>query len=313
MSHIRKTILNILAGLLLLVPLALAPRAAAAGPQTWKERETSTATFTGTWTWDADRKAFGGRWNNGAVAWLRPERFDAEQVVLVRTDPETSSSAGLTARYSGRRAGGVITGTVDWTWRGSTWRGTWRADLVPDPLPRGTPDDPMTPQQVSDVFARMAAQTDIAFRYPVDGCYARTHLMVRRMQAQGLSPRKVWAFRNGDLLQVRTPFAPAGFVDWDYHVAPLLRVRYGKGDWDMVIDPSLFDGPATAEQWAGAMKKAARSNPFVTVTNPGEAPVRPDGKRAPGSGYWPGADPTDPDAFSRDVMARFKPLEKRYR
>jgi hypothetical protein len=39
----------------------------------------------------------------------------------------------------------------------------------------------------------LAAAEDLALRFPADGCYARTHLMVQRLLDQGLAPSKVWA------------------------------------------------------------------------------------------------------------------------
>ncbi|MCX7113399.1 MAG: protein-glutamine glutaminase family protein [Proteobacteria bacterium] len=41
------------------------------------------------------------------------------------------------------------------------------------------------------LFNNMALQNDIAFKYPAEGCYARAHLMVQRLQDLGASPSKV--------------------------------------------------------------------------------------------------------------------------
>src|SRR5207249_4731468 len=98
--------------------------------------------------------------------------------------------------------------------------------------------------KAGEVFKWMARQRDIAYRYPIDGCYARAQLMVERMQKQGFYPFKVWAFANGDSLYARTRNHPRGHVTWSYHVAPVLRVRQeNKTQRWYVIDPSLFDRP----------------------------------------------------------------------
>jgi hypothetical protein len=170
----------------------------------------------------------------------------------------------------------------------------------------------VTHEKATEVFSGMARQTDIAFRFPLDGCYARTQLMVERMQKQGLKPRRVWAVANGEELYARTKNHPKGYVTWGYHVAPVLRVRgpEGKQRW-YVIDPSLFEAPATLAQWMYAqMRKREGHRPFVTVTKLGEAPVWVDRKKKDGTGYWPSADPKE-GAHKHAVatMKKYKPWE----
>jgi Glutaminase len=223
--------------------------------------------------------------------------------------PPTASSpnrpAAIVATYGGRRGAAI------------------RIEGTPPPLPQAaaappastTSSDAVSLKTANHAFARMAAQGDIAFRYPAEGCYARTHLMVKRLQAMGLRPRKVWSFARDEQLYVRTEHAPEGFVEWGYHVAPTLRVRAGGGTRDMVIDPSLFDRPVTIARWVEAQRKDATSpTPHTCVTRIGQAPTRADGERAPGTGYWPASDPKgDLDAFSSKLMSKYKPLEPRRR
>jgi hypothetical protein len=170
----------------------------------------------------------------------------------------------------------------------------------------------VTPQKCADVFNWMARQTDIAFRYPTDGCYARAHLMILRMRKYGFHPAKVWSFQNGDPLYARTPNHPRGYVTWKYHVAPILRVRFhdGKQSW-YVIDPSLFSKPVTIVAWRNAQKKpGSRYDPYITLTWPGAAPTDKNGRKLPGSGYWPGFDPREgPDTHALTTMRKYKPYE----
>jgi hypothetical protein len=170
----------------------------------------------------------------------------------------------------------------------------------------------VTPKQAWAAYRMMLAQKDIAFKFPADGCYARAHLMVRRMQAKGYKPYKVWSFANGDSLQVRTENDPRKQVTWRYHVAPILRVRLkdGKQGW-YVIDPSLFKGPVSIKGWSKAQKKPnSQYEPIVRVTPPGKAPIDASGKQLPGSGYWPGPDPkVGVDAHAQATMRRHKPFE----
>ncbi len=172
----------------------------------------------------------------------------------------------------------------------------------------------VTMQQIRPLFATMASQRDIAFRYPTDGCYARAHLMVQRMQAAGYKPCKVWSQQNGVPLYVRTQNHPKGFVTWRYHVAPALKVRYtdGKQVW-YVIDPSLFTEPVTITKWRDIQKKPGSTySPYITWSKPGEPPTDINKRKLPGSGYWLGADPKDgADAHARKTMRKYKPYEGR--
>jgi hypothetical protein len=173
----------------------------------------------------------------------------------------------------------------------------------------------VNPEQAKALFRKMAAQRDIAFHFPVDGCYARAHLMVRRMMRMGFHPGKVWTFAlKGQTLRVRTRFvAGRKYVNWGYHVAPTLRVRYPSGKvYLMVIDPSMFRAPVTVSRWVNAQKPNLSSRIWVSRTRFGQAPTGPDGKRKAGSGYWPGINPRrGPDAHALAVMNYFKPYEGR--
>jgi hypothetical protein len=173
----------------------------------------------------------------------------------------------------------------------------------------------VTPAQLEQAFRVMKAQSDIAYAFPLDGCYARAHLMVKRLKARGYTPFKVWSFANGsESLQVRTANHPRGQVEWGYHVAPALRVRYSGGNqyW-FVLDPSMFSRPVRVSEWKLAQKRPqARYEPYVTMTKLGVAPKGPSGARLPGSGYWPGRDPSkNLDTYSAKVMERYKPYERR--
>jgi hypothetical protein len=178
---------------------------------------------------------------------------------------------------------------------------------------RTAPAGTVTPKQAKKVFAWLAAQKDIAFRVPSEGCFARAHLMVRRMQRLGLRPGKVWAFANRDSLRARTPYHPRGFVEWKYHVAPFLRVRSSEGKvYNMVLDPSMFNRPVSVVAWRNAQRKYKNSRPYICKTWPGQAPTMANGRRALGTGYWPAKDPASgADAHAKKVMRLLKPYEGR--
>jgi hypothetical protein len=192
----------------------------------------------------------------------------------------------------------------------------------PDALVRPI-EETVTYQKAVEVFKQMASRNDIAFRYPVDGCYARAQLMVESMLKQGLTPYKIWSVANGEELFAKTKNHPRGYVTWAYHVAPVLRVQNKDNSqrW-YVIDPSLAMHPMTVSQWENAQKKTPTSpRPYMTVTVLGNGPKWIDSKRKAGHGYWPGKDPVmkdmPPEMSWKDrvhlhavaTMKKYKPWE----
>ncbi len=169
----------------------------------------------------------------------------------------------------------------------------------------GVPPGPITPAIAAQIFSILAAQPDIAFKFPADGCYARAHLMSQRMQKMGLSFGKAWTFAHdaADPLWVNTPNHPAGKVEWGYHVAPTTPVKGNDGIVrNMVMDPSMFNRPVTVEEW----KDAQHDHPYVVQTAPGQPPIPASG----GSGYWPSADPPEGvDNNAQEAMEEFKRYE----
>ena len=141
--------------------------------------------------------------------------------------------------------------------------------------------DAIEPDRAAATFTEFAADEELALRFPADGCYARTHLMVQRLLDRGLTPLKVWAFAAGvmDLLWTETPDHPDGRVQWGYHVAPVLVVRGPDGDTrEMVFDPLLFDRPVVEEDRGQTLLPAEITTRPVEPTTKagvfGAAPVK---------------------------------------
>jgi hypothetical protein len=277
------------------VMTALSLRAPAAPPHVLRQSETGAATYRGTWTWDDSRKVYVARWENGAEATLRVVRSDGRDMEIIRTD----TAGGLTARYLGKKAGDTVRGTVEWTVGGKTWAGTWEGKLET----AHTFGAVLTPDQANEVFKAMASMQDIAFKYPVDGCHARAYLMIQRMELMRVRAAKVWAFAPpGQTMEFRTPNHPSGRVRWGWHVAPTVRVRFPDGDRDVVIDPSMFDRPATVEYWRDAMRCPDGISPWISKTRIGEPPIDATGRRCAGTGYLPWPGPPDLEADVRRAM-----------
>jgi hypothetical protein len=161
--------------------------------------------------------------------------------------------------------------------------------------------DAIEPDEAAAILAEFLAAEELALRFPADGCYARTHLMVQRLLERGLTPTKVWAFAAiaTDLLWMETPDHPDGRVPWAYHVAPVLIVRNPDGDVEMVFDPLLFDRPVLIEEWQSAL----HDTPTLVRTIVGEPPLPARG----GSGYWPGPDPLEgPTLHARETLEDYR-------
>jgi hypothetical protein len=97
-------------------------------------------------------------------------------------------------------------------------------------------------------------------------------------------------------------------IAWSYHVAPVVTVTEADGrQVKYVIDPSLFDRPVLIGEWMGRMIGSDLKAPHMSITKAGEAPTLPNGMKAAGTGYWPGADPAEGLAsHSRMTMAKYQ-------
>jgi hypothetical protein len=110
----------------------------------------------------------------------------------------------------------------------------------------------ITKQRAKELFDEMASQKHIPFNYPQDGCYARAHEMSRLLEKQGIITTKV--FIEGDL-RVDTKNSPSGYVEWWYHVAPIVKVQDGSKEELYVFDPSIFDRPVPLKEWVQIQTK----------------------------------------------------------
>jgi hypothetical protein len=111
------------------------------------------------------------------------------------------------------------------------------------------------------LFAEMG-KADIGTHIPDDTCYARADVAAVAGERAGVQMYKVnFIATKGAVLNIATPNAPSGKVEWNYHVAPAVKV----GGQIVVIDPSMFDRPVPVAQWTAAMH-----DPFgrLVVTGP---------------------------------------------
>lgn len=88
----------------------------------------------------------------------------------------------------------------------------------------------------------------LTWLYPIDGCYARANMVIRRIRDKKRPiPKKIFVFGN---LWFHTAFAPGGKVGWWYHVAPIVDVN----GTQYVLDPAIdFNRPIRVNEWLAHM------------------------------------------------------------
>lgn len=85
-----------------------------------------------------------------------------------------------------------------------------------------------------------------------EGCEGRAMAMTWLMEQMGIESRKIYAMSGGEEMY---GLSRHGAKLWNYHVAPVIRVRGPRGGLpvDMVLDPALAENPITVPQWLSFM------------------------------------------------------------
>jgi Glutaminase len=135
------------------------------------------------------------------------------------------------------------------------------------------------------LFGELAADQGIAYSFLEDGCYARAHLMCKKIMDCGFTPRKAWIFYKGSRARTPTPRKKLpGGVDYGvYHVAPVVEVKDGAQVEFRILDPSYFRNAVSIDEWRCV--ECSKTN--LLITDLGVPPIQVNG----GTGYWPGPDP----------------------
>lgn len=131
------------------------------------------------------------------------------------------------------------------------------ARLKENIFPKVTMNESITLEKANELFNKALKMDDIAWKYNSDGCYARAHLVAKRLKAEGYKVDKVWL--KGDL------YVPETDTSWNFHVAPIVYVKVGHEIKKMVIDPTLFKGPVTVEEWDKKITKRTVRGSIVTA------------------------------------------------
>jgi hypothetical protein len=105
--------------------------------------------------------------------------------------------------------------------------------------------------EASKLFQEFAADPEIPFHYPIDGCYARATEMSKIADHDGVTMMRVYV--EGDL-QVKLKSSKYPLVRWGWHVAPAAYVLQADGKKAVeVFDPSLFSKPVSLRDWERRM------------------------------------------------------------
>lgn len=130
--------------------------------------------------WSQDGQGFRARWNNGATATLTVQSFTPASVIVSRTDLPNSTSAGMTAIYSGEISGigdSIVNGKVTWNWPGHAgypYTGTWTASWTSPPPPTVQQQTP----QDSGTAAVSSKEATVVSRNPAVGTAVGTNSCV---------------------------------------------------------------------------------------------------------------------------------------
>lgn len=106
----------------------------------------------------------------------------------------------------------------------------------------------LSEEKANLLFQELAANPTIPFKYSKDGCFARAHKMVRLLEDKGIISGKAWVV--GDIYATT---ASEAFVNWEYHVAPVVLVQEKDGPKPYVIDPSMADKAIPYLEWKNKM------------------------------------------------------------
>ena len=132
--------------------------------------------------------------------------------------------------------------------------------VLPGPLTPAHFERQLTLSEALFAFDFVASIPELAipFKYPVDCCVARAHMMCRFLQERfGIAARKLWNYSSSypaaqGTIRFDTSNHPSGSVSWRYHVAPVVSVSNLQAQF-LVLDPSMFIvRPVPIQEWLAA-------------------------------------------------------------
>ncbi len=144
-------------------------------------------------------------------------------------------------------------------------------ELAMKKIPNGFISHASDPQQVAisviseseaaSLFQSFAKNSDIPFKYPYDGCYARATVMAQKAEEKKIIMGKIYV--EGTLI-AKSDLPEYSIVEWGWHVAPVSYVKKADGKVELqVFDPGLFKGPVSVASWKNKMLDKDPDRPEV--------------------------------------------------
>ena len=122
-----------------------------------------------------------------------------------------------------------------------------------------------------EIFDELKGNEELFWEYIDDGCFARAHKVCSLLHAKGIYSEKIradnaertWLASFG--LAVLEKDIPSKFTYISFHCAVIIRVKTASGIEERILDPALFDGPVTQEQWAARLINRQSIRPDGTI------------------------------------------------
>jgi hypothetical protein len=127
-----------------------------------------------------------------------------------------------------------------------------------------------TPAAIQEAFDWIAHHSQIEFNFPQGGCQQRAQIMSMFLKKKfNIDHCKVWLFPPvalymGDgrtlFMEDKNEMTPNNRIEWNYHVAPVVRSLSGDVLTTMVIDPSINNKePLPLDNWFAAIGNSSVS------------------------------------------------------
>lgn len=135
----------------------------------------------------------------------------------------------------------------------------------------------LTLREALQLFDDYANNDDMAYYEVYDGCYQRAHIICEDLKQMGYVSKKAWASSKTTSAHSMVVWRPDLTFNLGTHVAPVTPVLMPSGKIvDLVIDPLLFDGPATLAEFHTALY-LKQPDGKVEVLAPDQAPSFQEG------------------------------------
>ncbi len=124
---------------------------------------------------------------------------------------------------------------------------------------QNTYDGVMDLEKAIMLFDEIADIPNMPHGYLDTGCYERSVIITDLLAEAGYTPKRVWLERDNvpEMLEFESPDNRK--IKWSFHVAPLLEVKAENGQMrNMVLDPSMFNGPVSLGEWVSNIKGEKR-------------------------------------------------------